>query len=67
MDRYARNFWEPLGIDRDIFLKLGQYPGFAPEKFNLTAFAFRLAGQSNAVSKLHGKITRQNVAGSLAR
>ncbi len=29
------------------------------ENFNLTAFAFRLAGQANAVSKLHGKVTRR--------
>jgi starch phosphorylase len=58
MDRYRNNLWEPLGIDRETFLKLGQYPGSGPEKFNLTAFAFRLSGQSNAVSKLHGKITR---------
>jgi glycogen phosphorylase len=57
MDRYARSLWEPLGIDRDIFLKLGQSDEGA-ETFNLTAFAFRLAGQSNAVSKLHGKVTR---------
>jgi glycogen phosphorylase len=59
MDRYARNFWAPLSVDRETFLNLGQFPGSAPEKFNLTAFAFRLAGQSNAVSKLHGKITRK--------
>ncbi len=59
MDRYARSFWEPLGVDKETFLKLGQFPGFAPEKFNLTAFAFRLAGQYNAVSKLHGEITRR--------
>ncbi len=59
MDHYARNLWEPLGIDRETFLKLGQYQGSSPEKFNLTAFAFRLSGQYNAVSKLHGKVTRK--------
>jgi starch phosphorylase len=59
MDHYARNFWEPLGVDRETFLKLGQYQGFGPERFNLTAFAFRLSAQYNAVSKLHGKITRR--------
>ena len=25
MDRYSRNLWEPLGVDRETFLKLGQY------------------------------------------
>ena len=59
MDRYSRNLWEPLGIDRETFLKLGQYEGFGPGKFNLTAFALRLSGQSNAVSRLHGKVTRR--------
>ena len=46
MDRYARNFWESLDIDRESFLKLGNYDGLGPEKFSLTAFALRLAGQS---------------------
>ena len=59
MDRYARNFWEPLGIDRETFLKLGQYQSFGSERFNLTAFAFRLSSQYNAVSRLHGQITRR--------
>ncbi len=59
MDRYAQTFWEPLGIDRESFLKLGDYPGLGPEKFSLTAFALRLAGQANAVSKLHGSVARK--------
>ena len=59
MDYYARNFWEPLGIDRESFLKLGNYEGLGQEKFSLTAFALRLAGQSNAVSKLHGTVARK--------
>jgi starch phosphorylase len=59
LNRYARSLWEPLGINRDLFLKLGQSEESGSEKFNLTAFAFRLSGQSNAVSKLHGKITRR--------
>jgi len=59
MDRYARSLWEPLGINRDLFLMLGQSEESGSENFNMTAFAFRLAGQSNAVSKLHGKVTRR--------
>ena len=59
MERYARNLWEPLGIDRETFLRLGQYQGLESDKFNLTAFAFRLSSQANAVSKLHGKVTRK--------
>ncbi len=59
MDYYSRNFWEPLGIDRQSFLNLGKYEGLGAEKFSLTAFALRLAGQSNAVSKLHGTVARK--------
>ena len=59
MNRYSRSLWEPLGINRELFLKLGQFEGLSPDRFNLTAFAFRLSSQSNAVSKLHGKVTRQ--------
>ena len=58
MDRYSKNFWESIGVDRNIFLSLGQYPGLDSERFNLTAFALRLSCQSNAVSKLHGEVTR---------
>ncbi|MGE5574591.1 MAG: alpha-glucan family phosphorylase [Ignavibacteria bacterium] len=59
MDRYSRNFWDPIEIDRESFLKLGDYEGLEPEKFSLTAFALRLAGQANAVSKLHGSVARK--------
>ena len=58
LERYSRNLWEPLGIDKDTFLRLGQYQGSSPDKFNLTAVAFRLSGRANAVSKIHGKVAR---------
>jgi starch phosphorylase len=59
MDKYGRNFWEKLGIDREIFLKLGYYDGLGPEKFSLTALALRLSGQATAVSRLHGAVARK--------
>ena len=59
VDRYSRNLWEPLGIDREVFLRLGQYDGLELERFSLTAFALRLAGRSNAVSRLHGEVARR--------
>ncbi len=58
MDRYARNFWTALGIERETFLSLGYYAGLDRSLFSLSAFALRLAGQSNAVSKLHAQITK---------
>ncbi len=58
MDRYSRSLWEPLGINRDLFLKLGLVEGI-DDRFNLTAFAFRMSAHANAVSKLHAKVTRR--------
>jgi starch phosphorylase len=59
LNRYSKNFWEPIGVDRETFLKLGQYEGLDPERFNLTAFAMRLSSQSNAVSRLHRDVTKR--------
>jgi starch phosphorylase len=59
LERYSRNLWEPLGIDQETFLKLGQYRGLDSDKFNLTAFAFRLSSERNAVSSIHGEVTRK--------
>jgi len=59
LDRYANVLWESIGVDKENFLSLGQYQGIDRRKFNLTAFALRMSSQSNAVSKLHGKITRE--------
>ena len=58
LDRYSKNLWESIGVDRELFLSLGQYKGLDCGKFNLTAFALRLSIQSNAVSNLHGEVTR---------
>ena len=63
MDIYSRSLWEPLGVDRESFLKLGNYEGLGSEKFSLTAFALRLSGQANAVSKLHGSVARKMWSG----
>ncbi|MBI2853437.1 MAG: alpha-glucan family phosphorylase [Chloroflexi bacterium] len=59
LDRYFRNFWESLKIDRRAFLRLGQYAGLESDQFNMTALALRLAGRSNAVSRLHGQVARR--------
>ena len=59
MEKYSRNFWESLNIDKDTFLKLGQSSGLPSDKFNLTALAFRLSSKANAVSKLHRTVTQR--------
>ena len=59
MEKYFHSYWPDLGIDRDAFLKLGVHPEKPGEGFNMTAFALRLSGCRNAVSKRHGEVSRQ--------
>ncbi|MFH1861075.1 MAG: alpha-glucan family phosphorylase [bacterium] len=55
-DRYFRNYWEEVGLNRDEFMELGAEE--TPNKgFNLTRLAFRIANHTNAVSLLHWQIT----------
>ncbi|MBI4331067.1 MAG: alpha-glucan family phosphorylase [Chloroflexi bacterium] len=59
MERYSDNLWESLGIAKEDFLQLGQHDGLSPDRFSLAALALRLAARSNAVSQLHGRVTRK--------
>jgi starch phosphorylase len=59
MDKYFSQYWRELGIERETFLRLGQHDGSQRPGFNMTAFSLRLANQRNAVSQLHGEVTRR--------
>lgn len=59
VDRYLHGYRESLGISRETFLELGQQHGPGDEVFNMTVLALKLSGHRNAVSRLHGKITRR--------
>ncbi len=57
MDKYFSQFWPFLGIDRDRFMQLGLCPN-CHDVFNMTVLALKIAGLRNAVSKLHGNVSR---------
>ena len=59
VDKYLRGFWESLGIGREEFLELGCGDSTGDQTFNMTALALRTAGHRNAVSQLHGQVTRR--------
>jgi len=59
MEKYFHNYWESLGISREAFLELGRQDGTGDQSFNMTVLALKMAGHRNAVSQLHGKITRK--------
>jgi starch phosphorylase len=59
VEKYFRSYWKSLGISRETFLKLGQQDGTSDQTFNMTVLALKMADHRNAVSQLHGKITRR--------
>jgi starch phosphorylase len=59
VEKHLAGCWGTLGPNRDQFLALGSYDNGAGPQFNMTALALRSAGAVNAVSKLHGEVTRK--------
>src|SRR6185436_7154367 len=58
VEKHLAGCWGTLGAHRDQFLALGAYDNGAGPQFNMTALAIRSAGSTNAVSQLHGEVTR---------
>lgn len=60
VEKYFKDFWPKLGIERDDFLKLGMKPCDELEAgFNMGILALKVAGKKNGVSKLHGEVSRE--------
>jgi len=60
VEKYFRDYWEKVGLTRDQFLALGREdPSDQQGQFNMAMLAIRLAGQINAVSKLHASVSRR--------
>src|SRR5688500_9139419 len=58
VEKHLAGCWGTLGANRDRFLALGSYDNGAGPQFNMTALALRSAGKVNAVSRVHGGVTR---------
>jgi starch phosphorylase len=58
VEKHLAGCWGTLGPHRDSFLALGSHDSGAGPLFNMTALALRSAGKVNAVSQLHGQVTR---------
>lgn len=59
VEKYFENYWSSLGVGRETFLSLGQQHGPGDGAFNMTILALKTTGNRNAVSRLHGKVTRR--------
>jgi glycogen phosphorylase len=62
VEKHLASAWGTLGAHRERFLALGAYDNGAGMQFNMTALAIRSAGATNAVSQLHGEVTRRMFA-----
>jgi len=62
VEKHLAGAWGTLGSHRDRFLALGAYDNGGGMQFNMTALALRSAGATNAVSQLHGDVTRRMFA-----
>jgi glycogen phosphorylase len=62
VEKHLAGCWGTLGPNRDRFLELGAYDNGGGSQFNMTALAIRSAGVTNAVSRLHGEVTRDMFA-----
>jgi starch phosphorylase len=59
VEKHLAGCWGTMGPNRDRFLELGSYDNGSGPLFNMTALALRSAGEVNAVSQLHGHVTRE--------
>jgi starch phosphorylase len=58
VEKHLAGAWGSLGPHRSRFLALGEYDNGGGPQFNMTALALRASGGINAVSALHGDVTR---------
>ena len=58
VEKHLAGAWGTLGEHRSRFLALGEYDNGGGSQFNMTALALRSSGAVNAVSQLHGEVTR---------
>ena len=62
VEQHLSSSWGSMNGHGERFLALGNYDSGAGAQFNMTALAMRSAGAINAVSALHGKVTRDMFA-----
>lgn len=59
IEKYFRSYWPALGLSREEFFRLGVSPDEPDRGFNMSAFALRLSGFRNGVSRRHGEVVRR--------
>jgi glycogen phosphorylase len=59
VEKYFAQYWPGLNMDRDQFIRLASCQRNWGEAFSMPVLAIRLSEHCNAVSELHGQVTRR--------
>ncbi len=59
IEKYFLGYWPQLGLDQEGFWMLGRSQESWGELFNMTTLAIHLSSGCNAVSRLHGQVSRK--------
>jgi starch phosphorylase len=59
MDKFFSKTWGELGLTREQFLELGSNTESWGEMFSMPVLALKLSDHRNAVSELHGQVSRK--------
>ena len=59
VEKYFANYWPELGVDRDRFVSLARHTVSWGDTFSMPTLALRFSEGRNAVSELHGRVTRK--------
>lgn len=58
VDKYLSGMWKELNLDRDQFIELARHMVDWGEAFSMPTLALRFSEGRNAVSELHGRVSR---------
>ena len=58
IEQYFKDYWSSLGINRETFLDMGRRDA-GDDTFNMTILSLKTTSYRNAVSRLHGTVTRR--------
>jgi len=59
VEKYLGNYLQTYCIKQEAFMRLGQQDSTFDRNFNMTVLAMKMSSYRNAVSLLHGKVTRK--------
>jgi starch phosphorylase len=59
VDKYFSHIWPQLGLDREEFVNLARHTVSWGDAFSMPVLALRFSNGRNAVSELHGKVSRK--------